>query len=825
MNTVVDPALRDAQVHEEAIAAACARFAPAWPLDQAIAVNPWWGWRDLPIERTDATLGALTGAQLRMPLAWYREQWRAGQMGLDDLRAVSASESEAAALAKMLDGQGEGPQPERVALICDLADRTRDLTHAMSWRAFVLQHISQQCAAYFDQHQAAWHPTSDAGLYASWRIFAGADRSPAALLGAHDVMSRLHAAPPNPDLAITQALQRLGFSGASASALEGYLTALLCSVQGWASVAAWQEWQVRLGTQAARCLYIRELLAIKLTWEAALAPLVTVPADWHLRWQMAALARLDCTAAATWKLQEAMEHAFYAPLAARLREAAARPLAAHEQPVPEVMAFFCIDVRSERMRRALEAAGGPRVRTGGFAGFFGLPVAHLPLGAHTATPQLPGLLAPQRTTEETVPGEASLGDALRRARRHAATWKAALQQLRSGPSSAFSYVEALGGLAAGKLLSRTLGTGLPSAQTSAAPRLVPRAGLTWQQEQAERRDLLAGILQGMGLADPALRWPAMVLVVGHGSQSANNPLAATLDCGACGGQTGEVNARVLASLLNDAELRELLAQAGIRIPPKTRFVAGVHWTTTDEVTLYDAKDVDADVQPLLLDLQHWLQAASAQVRAERAPSLGLATSSAAKLARRLVRRANDWSQLRPEWGLANNAGFIVAPRERTRTLDLQGRCFLHDYDWRTDAGFRVLESIMTAPMLVTNWINLQYFGSVVDPARWGGGNKTLHNVVGGRVGVFEGNGGDLRIGLSWQSVHDGVKFVHTPLRLSVFIEAPREAIDGVLDRHEVVRQLADHGWLLLHCVQPQGGGVLLREKGTWREDEAKSAHS
>ena len=123
---------------------------------------------------------------------------------------------------------------------------------------------------------------------------------------------------------------------------------------------------------------------------------------------------------------------------------------------------------------------------------------------------------------------------------------------------------------------------------------------------------------------------------------------------------------------------------------------------------------------------------------------------------------------------------------------------------------------MTAPMVVTNWINSQYMASVVDPARWGSGNKTLHNVVGGRIGVFEGNGGDLRVGLPWQSVHDGSRFVHTPLRLSVFIEAPRHALDDVIARHEVVRQLVDNGWLLLHCIEPGGTGVLLRHDGAWQ---------
>ena len=44
-----------------------------------------------------------------------------------------------------------------------------------------------------------------------------------------------------------------------------------------------------------------------------------------------------------------------------------------------------------------------------------------------------------------------------------------------------------------------------------------------------------------------------------------------------------------------------------------------------------------------------------------------------------------------------------------------GRAFLHDYDWRHDEGFGVLELIMTAPVVVASWISLQYYGSTVAP--------------------------------------------------------------------------------------------------------------
>jgi uncharacterized protein YbcC (UPF0753/DUF2309 family) len=128
----------------------------------------------------------------------------------------------------------------------------------------------------------------------------------------------------------------------------------------------------------------------------------------------------------------------------------------------------------------------------------------------------------------------------------------------------------------------------------------------------------------------------------------------------------------------------------------------------------------------------------------------------------------------------------------------------------------VLTLIMTAPMVVTNWINLQYHASTVDNRRYGSGNKVLHNVVGGNIGVFEGNGGDLRIGLPIQSLHDGETLRHRPLRLSVFIEAPAAAIDAVIDAQPVVQDLVLNGWLHLLRIESSDGSVEERTEGGWR---------
>jgi uncharacterized protein YbcC (UPF0753/DUF2309 family) len=305
------------------------------------------------------------------------------------------------------------------------------------------------------------------------------------------------------------------------------------------------------------------------------------------------------------------------------------------------------------------------------------------------------------------------------------------------------------------------------------------------------------VLSAMSLTGEFAR---LVMLTGHGSTTVNNPHASGLDCGACGGHTGEANARVAAAILNDPEVRQGLRERGIGIPDDTWFLGCLHDTTTDEVKIYDQGEVPASHADDLGQLRAWLARASALARLERAVLLQV---DARSVDRNVRARSRDWSQVRPEWGLAGNYAFIAAPRARTAGLDLSGRAFLHSYDWRIDEGFRVLELIMTAPMVVASWINLQYYASTVNNRAFGSGNKVLHNVV-GQIGVLEGNAGDLKVGLPWQSVHDGTRLVHEPLRLNVFLEAPQEAIDAVIARHGGVRDLVDHGWVHLYRLGDEG---------------------
>ena len=74
---------------------------------------------------------------------------------------------------------------------------------------------------------------------------------------------------------------------------------------------------------------------------------------------------------------------------------------------------------------------------------------------------------------------------------------------------------------------------------------------------------------------------------------------------------------------------------------------------------------------------------------------------------------------------------------------------------------------------------------------------------------------DLRIGLPWQSLHNGERCLHTPLRLTVVIDAPREAIDTVIAQHETVQQLVNNRWLYL--MRFEGELMEIYRQGCWQK--------
>ncbi|MEZ6195842.1 MAG: NADH-quinone oxidoreductase subunit L [Planctomycetota bacterium] len=810
MSAPDEPPSVDFDRFEAAVRAVCALQTPIWPLDRAIAVNPFWEQRGERFEDVAGRLADRSGAHLLPRADHLRPLVERSILEQSHLDRAAAELDLPAPTLNELNALDE-PLPSPLALWTHWLDAQRDLDHEMSWEEEVTHQISQFCAAWFDRGQSRWSPATEPSLYSAWHTAATGDHGLSLLMGTAAATTALARLPRTADELFREAARVLALPE---DELVRYLHAVMTSINGWASICALIRWErQRPGKDDER---LRDVLAIRLGWELTLMQGVAAPAA-AAAWREALgrgarreeRFRRALSAARVW--QRAAELAYQEPLARALGRRAGGD---DSRRRAEVQAAFCIDVRSEVYRRALETEN-EGISTLGFAGFFGLPIAVQELGSEVVRPQLPGLLAPSLLVREHPTGDESEEVAVARVRERGSRSERWHMGSAAAPAG-FSVVECFGLAYAGKLLGASiLGMTPRSAESPGTrPHLAAEIGGREGVSLERRIELAAGILRGLFQGDAAA---PLVLLVGHGSSNVNNPGAAALDCGACCGRPGLINARVAATLLNDPDVRLGLAERGRPLPSDTRFVAGLHDTTTDAVTLHDLDLLPDSHRPLVDRLRGKLEAASARARAERARSLGLRIEDPSALERALRKRARDWSEVRPEWGLVNNAALVIGPRERTRGLDLEGRVFLHEYRWREDENFSVLEGLMTAPMLVAHWINLQYYASTVDPVRYGSGHKVIHNVVGGSLGVFAGNGGDLRIGLARESLHDGERWRHAPLRLSVFIAAPRAAIEAVVARHATVRDLVDNEWLHLFHLDDESPTVARLRHGAWTD--------
>ena len=768
---------RDALGLDAAADRAARAIPPVWPLTSSVAVNPFLGQIRESLATVGARLERVAGAPVTMPRSWYQERIASGVISdadLSDALACAPAALRPADLSALkYSARVSKPEISAAPTIADLAAEVSGI----DWPGLIAERFGAWAAGYFDEGQALWAAPRGRGAYAAWRAVATHDLTPE-IVGLSGFATHVSQAPESAPDALAGVVQRIALP---IEALETYFHQMLMTLGGWAQYARYQLWQAELGGGADAT--VTDFLAIRLIWEAALFERYEDRIG--VRWKSVVASHeslvipsADHVADAI--LQEAAERAAQRALA----ETLAAPGTVATGNRPALQAAFCIDVRSEVFRRALESVS-PAIQTLGFAGFFGLTVSHRRFASDVEELRLPVLLNPGLTSCSGGSDDAAADQSARFKARAKRAWG----RFKLAAVSSFAFVEATGPVYAGKLVSDALGLHRPPAPIDPAPRLDPALDLATRTKAAET------VLQAMSLTSNFAR---LVLLAGHGASVVNNPHASGLHCGACGGYSGEVNARLLATLLNDPDVRTGLVPQGIEIPADTLFLGALHDTTTDAVTVYADDHPSAPYQSDIRQAKVWLEAAGVISRGERALRLPRAAGEGC-----LTSRSRDWAEVRPEWALAGCNAFIAAPRRRTAGKTLEGRSFLHDYDWKIDRDFGVLELILTAPVVVASWISLQYYGSTVAPAVFGGGNKLLHNVTGG-VGVVEGNGGVMRAGLPWQSVHDGERYVHEPLRLSVCVEAPCEAMTEILKRHGGVRALFDNRWLHLFALDETG---------------------
>lgn len=815
--------------------------APTWPLAHAVACNPLQGLESLSFAEATKAGQELFDAFCLPGVHQLRQAQAQGYLRESDFAEAVADTMQdlpetmplggrylrlETILGALLSELNEVRAPKTSsALLAKVAERNRKHRPWTKTLAAVNQQTITWLGAFLDEGQAAWGmPYRKEGFYAAVRRLLLHDPARKAQ------RSFLRELPDDSLLALDVLCDELAIP---AQQQQAYLRDQLLALPGWASFIRWRSEQDDYTPQQKHSINLTDYLAVRLLVACGLTEAAEqMPAasrEWTVlhTWLENRVQPDDDTDLAEWTDLLRMVQDGYHQLRldllqkweASFRQNLSDQLVGQAQKQgrtarPEAQLAFCIDVRSEPFRRQVEATGD--LETFGFAGFFGLPIAYETiLGERVKS--LPVLLQPAHELREVGgKGCSHQVEQHRQGRRLLKELKAAYKSLKYNLATPFAAVEALG-----------LPAGLITIGRSLIPQSLIRLRKKGRKLFYPQIDLVPDVCSADGLGIPlddqvtyganALKlmgltrnFAPLVVLCGHGSQTENNPYAAALDCGACGGSHGGPNAAAMARILNTPEVRERLRSEGINIPQDTLFIGGQHNTTTDEVCLFETQTLDGEKATQVAQLQAKLKQAQQRNLQQRTEQFGVTTTG------EVLRRSTDWSEVRPEWGLAGNAGFVVAPRHLTDKLDLRGRCFLHSYDWEQDGAGTSLEVILTAPLVVAQWINSQYFFSTVDNVAFGSGSKVTHNVV-GKIGVMQGNGSDLMHGLPLQSVmKTDRELYHQPLRLTAMVVAPQARVQELIDKHDILQQMFFNEWVTLQVYDPVAEQMLrLLPTGSW----------
>jgi len=648
---------------------------------------------------------------------------------------------------------------------------------------------------------------------------------------------------------------------------EDYLSSELLALRGWAGIV--RQIEERPDRVPARDLTVtlRGYLAVRLLFErAALAeaarqlwfvgplstlrewlrnqlpvasPLTAIERAWPL-FHIAQLCGLDPSIVEQWtplhvneleselqrldsvRRRRILHQAFERAIRHRLYEALVHHTPQPPAGPPAFQAIFCLDEREESFRRHLEEVEPP-CETYSTAGFFNVAIYHEGVADAHARPLCPVAIRPEHYVAEVEAGGDRLMQRARRLQRRAAGFLGYNVHLGSRlPMRGAVLMTAFGWLALAPLVLRVVFPWLSSRwrRIRRTPFSVSRTRLQLDRESEappigrysgftvrEMADIVRRVIEDIGIRD---RLSPLVLIIGHGSISLNNPHESAHDCGACGGGRGGPNARAFAQMANDPRVRQLLAAEGLSIDASTWFVGGQRNTCDNEVIFFDDDLVPDASRPLFeraVDAIDATRRREAHERCRRFDGVPRWYPPAAALAH-VEGRADDLAQPRPEYGHATNAFCIIGRRTRTRGLFLDRRAFLVSYDPSRDDDGAILARIMAAVVPVVAGISLEYYFSYVDPTGYGCGTKLPHNVT-SLLGVMDGAQSDLRTGLPWQMVE-----IHEPTRLAIVVEGTRDRLRRVVEASPIIDRLVRNCWIWLACLDAESGSLWeLRANG------------
>jgi uncharacterized protein len=492
---------------------------------------------------------------------------------------------------------------------------------------------------------------------------------------------------------------------------------------------------------------------------------------------------------------------------------------------------FCIDEREESIRRALEEIDAS-IETVGAAGFFGVAINYAGLDDADGVSLCPVVVKPAHSVrEKPLDDHAHLHERRQGLRR---AWASVMRNsFISSRTLVRGWVSTacLGFLSLFPLVLRVftpLGYGRFIRRLNRAFLPEPKTEFAYMRDDEASRDATTGLMRGFTTQEQADRvyavlGPAglhkaharLVVILGHGSTSLNNPYESAYCCGACGGRTGAPNARLFALIANRPEVREALKDKGVVIPEDTWFLGGYHDTCSDNIEFFDRELMPDSHRAEFVRVSRSLDRARMLSAHERTRRFEAASPdfSPERGLRHVQERAEHIGEPRPEYGHCTNAVSYVGRRRFTRGLFMDRRAFLVSYDATKDPDNAALGRVLGAVIPVCGGINLEYYFSTVDNEVYGSGTKLPHNIS-GLVGVMNGFQGDLRTGLPVQTVE-----IHEPVRILFIVESTPDRLMSVIKANPELTEFVCNKWIRLATMDPDDGHIEVYRDGVFEKLE------